>query len=251
MNTLNEEPKRQQRLGKHWARRTHRVLGVSSVTFIFLISLTGLVLSHADTLKLSTHYISGPVMLGLYGIDAPPVETAFEARGVIFATADNKLFANGQLMADEVEALRGAITKDDVIVLATDSEFFIVTQSAELVERFAPDVSGLTGRLGTDGQLVVADIDSHQFVFDTNSMRLQSLPGITNVTWSQAVTPSQQQVANIAATSLGKTLSWERVLSDLHSGRILPTVGRYLADITAICLLYLCVTGIFLWFRRR
>mgnify|MGYP006188516489 FL=1 len=136
-------------------------------------------------------------------------------------------------------------------MLATDNEFFIVTQSAELVERFAPDVSGLTGRLGTDGQLVVADIDSHQFVFDTNSMRLQSLPGITNVTWSQAVTPSQQQVANIAATSLGKTLSWERVLSDLHSGRILPTVGRYLADITAICLLYLCVTGIFLWFRRR
>ncbi|MBT5219105.1 MAG: hypothetical protein HOM16_06425, partial [Woeseia sp.] len=66
-----------------------------------------------------------------------------------------------------------------------------------------------------------------------------------------AVTPSQQQVAKIAATSLGKTLSWERVLSDLHSGRILPTVGRYLADITAICLLYLCVTGIFLWFRRR
>ncbi|MBT5221216.1 MAG: hypothetical protein HOM16_17270, partial [Woeseia sp.] len=180
MNTLNEEPKRQQRLGKHWARRTHRVLGVSSVTFIFLISLTGLVLNHADILKLSTHYISGPVMLGLYGIDAPPVETAFEVRDVIFATADNKLFANGQLLADEVEVLRGAITKDNVIVLATDNEFFIVTQSAELVERFAPDVSGLTGRLGTDGQLVVADIDSHQYFFDTNSMRLQSLPGITN-----------------------------------------------------------------------
>lgn len=251
MNTQNEAPKLQQRRGKHWARRTHRIFGVSSLVFIFLISLTGLVLNHADTLKLSTHYISGPVMLGLYGIDAPPVESAFAAHSVIFATADNKLFANGEILANDVEPLRGAVVNHDLIVVATTNEFFVVTQNADLVERYAPDVAGQTGRLGSDGQMVVADINSHQFVFDTNSMALRSLPGITNITWSQAVTPGPQQVAKIAAASLDSTLSWERVLSDFHSGRILPNVGRYLADITAICLLYLCITGAFLWFRRR
>lgn len=251
MNIPNEVSKRQQRRGKHWARRTHRVFGVSSLVFIFLISLTGLVLNHADTLKLSTHYISGPVMLGLYGIDAPPVEAAFAVGNMVFATADNKLFANGQILANDVEPLRGAILKDELIVVATANEFFIVSRNGDLVERFAPDVAGLIRRLGSGGQKVVADVNNHQFVFNTNSMRLHSLPEITHVTWSQAVTPSQQQVAKIAAASLDSTLSWERVLSDVHSGRIVPNVGRYLADLTAICLLYLCITGTVLWFRRR
>jgi uncharacterized iron-regulated membrane protein len=72
-----------------------------------------------------------------------------------------------------------------------------------------------------------------------------------DVLWSQPATPSAERAEQIGAAALGRAINWERVLLDFHSGRILPTVGRYLADLTALCILYMCFTGIFVWVRKR
>jgi uncharacterized iron-regulated membrane protein len=63
--------------------------------------------------------------------------------------------------------------------------------------------------------------------------------------------PVDAQAEQIGIAALGQEIQWERVLLDLLSGRILPGVGRYLADITALALLYMCFSGIVLWTRRR
>ena len=46
-------------------------------------------------------------------------------------------------------------------------------------------------------------------------------------------------------------IHWERVILDLHSGRLPGPYGIYLADISAIILVLLSITGIALWIRRR
>jgi len=46
-------------------------------------------------------------------------------------------------------------------------------------------------------------------------------------------------------------LPMERIMLDLHSGRILGRAGVYIMDAAAIGFLVLAASGVWLWVRRR
>jgi uncharacterized iron-regulated membrane protein len=52
-------------------------------------------------------------------------------------------------------------------------------------------------------------------------------------------------------TYRGVGLPLERVMLDLHSGRILGRAGVYLVDTAAVLFLLLAISGVWLWARRR
>jgi hypothetical protein len=249
----NTQPPRR----RHWARRSHRVLGIASLLFVFLISLSGLILNHADGLGLSRH-AAGPMLLKIYGVDVPPIDSAFSAGEVMFATSSGILFANGKELAGNSTDLCGAVEFNDMLVIATSNEFLLTTRDGELIERFEPELHGAINKLGTDGQRIVAMVNDEPFVFDAAEMNLSTTLSSTalqdsanDLVWSQSITLGEEQAKRIGIAGLTQSLNWERVLLDLHSGRILPKVGRYIADLTALSLLYLCMSGIVLWTRRR
>lgn len=193
------------------------MLGVSSLVFLIFISLSGLILNHADGLGLS-RLAAGPWLQRLYGIEPPPVDSAYEAGGVVFATSSDTLFADGEELAKNVGRMIGAAVYDSEIVVATEFELFIVSPDGRLIERMDSD-SELLQRSGVIG--------------------------------SQPMALSPAQAEQIGRAALGQAINLERVLLDFHSGRILPTVGRYVADLTALALLYMSFTGIWLWARRK
>lgn len=237
---------------RHWARQTHRVLGVASAIFLVLISTSGLILNHADDFGMS-HRAAAPWLLRLYGDELPPVDSAFSAAGVLFATSSSTLFANGEELAKNSGLLIGAIATDDVYIIATGREFLITNSDLELLERYAPDATALIERLGKDGERVIVAMQNALYELDPRNMSLSEplmLP-MDKVFWAQSATPSAEQAEQIGTAALGQAINWERVLLDLHSGRILPTLGRYLADLTALCILYMCFTGLFVWVRKR
>lgn len=252
MNTPAAPSKTQTPRRRHWARRSHRVLGVGSLLFLILITVSGLLLNHADTLGLSRH-AAGPMLLRIYGIEVPPVDSAFEAGTIMFATSSGTLFANDQTLAIGAQNLSGVIKIDGGLLVATSNEFLLTTDDARLVERFAPESSAPITRLGTDGQRILVSMRNEIFEFDSVRMSVSPavISGLDNIVWSESVIPSEQQAKRIGVAGLAQSMNWERVLIDFHSGRILPTVGRYIADIAALCLLYLCISGLVLWTRRR
>ncbi|HNP62288.1 MAG TPA: PepSY domain-containing protein [Woeseiaceae bacterium] len=231
-------------------RRTHRVLGVSSLLFLVLIALTGLILNHADDLGLS-RTAAAPWLIGLYGVDLPPVDSAFSAGGVQFATSAETLFANGDEVLKDADRLTGAVAVDDVIVVATRDEFFITDSTGALIERYTADLS--IKQMGTVDQRIYISDGEGIAEFDAHQMSLVAIDNgsVPDITWSQPGLPDAAQVRQIGLAALGQALNWERVLLDVHSGRILPGLGRWLADLTALALLYMCGTGIVLWTRRR
>lgn len=228
------------------------MLGMSAALFLVLISLSGLILNHADTLGLP-RTAAGPWLLGLYGIELPPVDSAYSTDGILFATAAESLYANGVELAKGTSRLSGVVAIENGIVVATGSEFFVTNSEAELVERFAPDVTGAILQLGTDGQRVLVALQNSYVEFDPERMSMTALEDLPpdGIHWSQPATPTAEQAEQVGSAALGLAINWERVLLDLHSGRILPGVGRYLADLTALALLYMCFSGIVLWTRRR
>ena len=251
MNTQDVQNSQPAPRRSRWVRKTHRVLGVSSLLFVLLISLSGLILNHADALGISRH--AAPMLLiRSYGMELPPVDSAFVAADVLFATASETLYANGEEFAKQTDELIGAVAIEGGIVVATRDEFFVTNRDAALIERFAPDSVAPMSKIGTYSERIIVATPDGLAEFDPQQMRL-SLPEsstMDRIAWSQPAIPSEEQAEAIGAAALGQAISWERVLLDLHSGRILPGVGRFLADLTALCLLYMCITGLVLWTRR-
>jgi hypothetical protein len=220
--------------------------------FLVFISATGLVLNHADDFGMP-HRPAGSWLLHLYSAELPPVDSAYSAANVLFATSTDTLYANGEELAKKTGRLIGAVATKDFHVVATGEEFFVSNRAVILIERYAPDANGPMTRLGTLGEHIIAMVQDELYEFDPQRMSLEvqaNLP-TSAIAWSQPVTPSDEQAEQIGVAALGQAINWERVLLDFHSGRILPTVGRYIADITALCLLYMCFTGLFLWARKR
>jgi hypothetical protein len=252
VNTSDNQSKKRSPHPRHWARRSHRVVAIGAFSFLILVAITGLLLNHSDDLGLPQQHVSGALAKRLYGIEATAVGAAFEAAGLIYVTAADTVYAGDSPIADGAGEIRGAVLNNDLVVIATDREFILATRDAVVVERSEIAPTQQASRLGVAGSRVVVDTDAGRFAFDTNRMQLAALdPAIGEPAWSVAVELDDEQQQRLSNAAIGQIISWERVISDLHSGRILPGVGVYLFDITALCLLYLCMSGVLLWFRRR
>ena len=70
------------------------------------------------------------------------------------------------------------------------------------------------------------------------------------VTWAEPVTLPPGLRDRLVETYRGKGLPLERVLLDVHSGRILGAWGVYLVDAAAVLFLGLVLTGLWMWSRR-
>jgi len=69
--------------------------------------------------------------------------------------------------------------------------------------------------------------------------------------WARPSPPPPPLKAALRQAYRGSGLPLERVLLDIHSGRILGTWGVYLMDAAAILFLVLAISGVWLWSKRR
>ena len=71
------------------------------------------------------------------------------------------------------------------------------------------------------------------------------------ITWAQKTTLNDTKMAVLLESFRGRGLTLERVLLDLHSGRIFGEYGTYIMDAAAVALLWLSCSGLWVWWRRR
>lgn len=214
--------------------------------------MTGLLLNHSDDLGLPQGYVSGAVAKGLYGIEAPPIDAAFAAADIVFVTVADTVYAGVTPVAEDIGIIRGAVVSNNLIVIATDRELILAAADAAPIERSQITADQKLTRIGLIGSRVFVETSGGIYELDINRMSLSTPETtITGISWSEPTPLDDEQINRIGSASVAKVVSWERIVSDLHSGRILPGVGRYIFDITALSLLYLCFSGVLLWFRKR
>jgi len=68
--------------------------------------------------------------------------------------------------------------------------------------------------------------------------------------WSEPGLLMDASRQRIYEHSRGKGLSWERVMLDLHSGRLFGTAGVWVVDVAAVLLLFLALSGFVLWYQH-
>lgn len=238
-----------------WLRRGHRWLGVVLVFFVLLLSITGIALNHASDWGLDRRYLAWSWLLDAYGIEAPPPTASF-ADGDFRATLlGERLYVDGREVAQEVTGLSGIATLDPLVLVGAQRMVYVITTAGEFVQAIdvGAELPGPIERVGRAGDRALLQSDGKLFRSDPDITGFESWDSESqdNVRWSAATPPEAAQLETIRASYRGRGLTVERVLADLHSGRIFTVTGTVIMDVVALCMIVLSISGLIMWMQHN
>lgn len=230
----------------------HRYFGVTAAVFVFILSVTGLLLSRTEQLVLDEHFVTQNWLLGLYQIGHNPVTSYAIQDGLVSHSGEN-LYLNANLIASGVHDLLGAISLQHDMVIATRERLLLFNSEGELVDEIST-FTGLPERplglaLSTNGAPVLRGTQTHWLGSED---LLEWLPLHTAApVWSQPVHTPAATFTAITQHDRSQQIHWERVLLDLHSGRLFGAAGQWIMELAAVALIVLSLSGFWLWLKRR
>lgn len=234
---------------KRFYTRWHRRLGITSAVFVVLLSISGVLLNHSHHLHLDTRPVHSTWLLGLYGIETPPL-LAFPLGTGSVAQMGHQLFINGEAFSECDGALLGAAELTDFSVIACEQELLLVTAAGELVER-------LTQLHGLPVPLVAAGacgldlcVQTPEGTFRADAMLSGFSPEQVALSLPAAIDPGETVSGKVLAAYIGEDLTWARVVQDIHAGRFLGALGPWLMDLIALLFVALAGSGAYLWWRN-
>jgi len=249
----SEQNSSQRKLSR-W-HRWHRWLGVGSIVFVLVLSTTGIALNHSDDLSLDSRYIRSPWLLEWYGIDVPVPDSSFVAAPHRVTLIGERLYYDDSELMSGISTLIGVVSTPSFVAIATSADLLLVTPGGALVERvdtqsFLP--AGVTG-IGIAGETLVLSSGDELYQTDENLLAFSPCRALDvgEIHWSVPSAISPAELTVLQQLYRGRGLSLERLLLDLHSGKILARIGPILMDVVGVTLIMLSLLGLSMWFRKN
>jgi len=207
-----------------WYRRAHRWVGVSVFAFVLFLATTGIALNHASDFDLDRRYINWSWFLDAYGLEQPAPYV-------------------------------GMVVVEPMVVVGDGDTVHVLLTSGELVESIdlGSALPAPIDRLGLADNRAVLQSGGALFRADEANATFAIWPegSASEVRWSGAVRSDAPGLEVLDAAWRGPGLTVERVLQDLHSGRILKLPGTLFMDLVAVCLIFLGLSGLALSRKRK
>jgi uncharacterized iron-regulated membrane protein len=239
--------------GRIWLR-WHRRVGLTLSLVFLLISATGILLNHSRELGLYSRQIDAAWLYRWYGmqpedeiVSFPASERTVSKVGAMLYLDANPVVAAGPLV--------GAASLPLVIVAATPDELFLISPEGQVVERLSAAAlpGGLISKVGTtsDGRLAIKT-ETGLYTFDDDLIQW-SLDDVEVSDWSTPSLVEATLKGELLEKYRGEGLSYYRVILDIHSGQFFGSMGAIVADLSALGMIMLTVTGIYytVKYRRR
>ncbi len=224
---------------RFFLHRWHRRLGVSAAIIIVLVSITGLMLNHTGQLELAKHYPQSSIWLWPYPAEANVGLTLQDQ--VIYQTSDAVYLNDQALLSCEPPLINAAMVNHQLWVLCKQQ--ILLLENGQLIESIDSRLLGnhIENLAHHNEQLLIQQAGIW-FGFDDISMMLtQALPAPESITQPSVLDHAQQT---------NRTISLQKVVLDLHSGRFFGELGVYIVDAAAVILLLLSLSGFWIWYSR-
>ena len=230
----------------------HRYLGITVSLFVIILSATGLFLNFSDSLRLNKTHISTAWLLNHYNIGNFNV-SSFKTNDPLVSQASNFVYLNGHYALNLNESLVGAVNLNKYILLATQTSLVVIDRKGQIVD----EISKFTGlpenplgiSITDDGHPVIRGINTYwKGSNELSAWQPLSGPHPKWVTPTETPDNINTLIQNHARSN---EINYERVLLDLHSGRLLGSWGQNIMSLSAVLLLVLAITGIFIWLRKK
>ena len=224
----------------------HRKVGIVIALLAFILSATGLLLQHADFLALDRYYIRNATLLNWYHYPTPECSSIRLQHHTVMQI-DQLLLWNEHTLGDSEGKMWGAALAKETALIGAGDQLYWVTHDGELIDRVSSPIVNPTA-LSTSGDRFVIHSTMSSLIANEELFHWEHFE-------SSAVRPTEVTQENFSSLELPNTapvgITLERLLLDLHSGRLLGPIGILMMDIAAAGLILLAVSGAWLWLRKR
>lgn len=231
-----------------WWVQWHRRLGAVVAVLVMMLAVTGVLINHSQELGWHRAPVYSSVLAWLYGIPQKPVEQGFALDERWLTQVGDQLFMDRQPWYSCSEPLQGAVTLNDMLAVLCGSHLLLLEEQGELIEQLS-NLPSSPLALGKHGDVLLLQTSDGALVF--NEERASWSPSAEPAQWAK-----QQPLPGELSTFLSSRnpvpgLSRERVLLDLHSGRLFGYAGVLVVDVVGIAILLLAFSGLLTWFGRK
>jgi len=230
----------------------HRRIGLVAIVLVITLAITGIMLNHTEKFKLDESYVSASWLLNWYGIEPEDAPVSFRVNNHSLSFWHHRLFFDGKDILTHEQNIHGAIGAETYIVIAMDNELILLTNEGEFIETVNTGISfSNIQRLGIKYKRpVIETSDPLYFMADEHILDWDVILN-EDIVWSSPISLSDEEKEKLLNAYRGRGLKLERVILDLHSGRIFGKYGIYMMDGAAIALLWLSLSGLWVWSSRR
>lgn len=231
----------------------HRRIGIVAALFVIMLVVTGIMLNHTGSLALDKSYVKNNLLLDFYDINPAAAPFGFRVGDHWISQVGERVYFDRRELRDNVEQLIGAVTLEDDIIVGFDGRLLLLTGDGEVIER-------LTGTQGVPaGMRAIGKTVDEQLVIrgahGDYQVNLDSLDwheeDFIHAIWKDRESLPAGLQGELLQQYRGTGLPLERVMLDLHSGRIAGNWGVYVVDAAAILFFILALSGIWMWYQRR
>ena len=232
----------------------HRRLGLAAAVLAALLAVTGVLLNRTEALGLDRRFVDAEWLLGWYGVDAAAPEEGFAAGALRVSQAGGRIYLDSAAATEAAAPLVGAVRSGPVVAAATEEAIYLFAPDGALVEKAVPvgvprPLRGIAA--GAGGALFLrAGAGAWAGDLDLSAWRPVDVAA-GPADWPRARPLPPELAERIAESRRGAGLPWERVLLDLHSGRLFGAWGPLAMDAAAAALVLLALSGFYNWLARR
>lgn len=238
----------------------HRYVGVSVALSLLILVVTGIMLNHTDGLRLAQRYVHAPWLLNWYGIHPPQQVSAYPAQGHWLSQWDAQIYFDTRTLdTPPAGSLRGMVATADMLIAAWPDSVLLLTPRGERIDRLDSG-GGLPEHIqaiGLSAGRVVVRSAQGLYRADKDLLNWQALPATDahsadtlRINWSRSRPLPDALRQTLSQRYRGHGLPLERVVQDIHSGRILGRWGVWLVDAAAVLMGFLALSGVWLWGTR-
>lgn len=227
--------------------RWHRRTGLMAALFVLILAISGLLLNHTSSLELDKHIVDSRMLQTWYGIELPDPPRHFKADYHTLSQHGEQLFIDGQPRLRQQPQLIGVATNPMLMALAFEQELLLISPEGELIERITelPGTGNTITAIGWNKNKQFAlQLADNIFIADQDLLNWQKQIDEQSIDWSQPIMVGADLENEIIAAYVNHDLNYERLLLDLHSGRLFGSWGPYLMDCAALAMILLTFSGL-------
>ena len=235
-------------------QKWHKKIGICIALFVIFLSISGIALNHSEKLRLNTTFIKMEWLLDLYQISPPSDPISFSTHNNNWVSQLGKrIYFNDKEIINDAKKLVGVVYVNNTFVIGYDGKLMVLTNKGELLE----SLSGVEGvpagmkKIGYDEVDNVVIESAHGYYRVNLEILVWDEHDYLSADWSTVSNISEHLKTAILNEYRGRGLTVERVLLDMHSGRVVGPWGIYFMDLVAILFLIISFTGVWMWWYRR
>nr|WP_320165590.1 PepSY-associated TM helix domain-containing protein [uncultured Methylophaga sp.] len=233
-------------------RSLHRVIGAVLASFLLMFAITGVALNHSSQLGLDKRFVNWDWLMSHYGMGQIQPDVSFLIDNKMFSQFGHQLFIDAKPLTHLQRPLLGGISLEDIIVLTTDDALILLTREGEFIEKMGAE-AGIPAPIQNIGLYHGEPVlQTRQAMWRSNFMLDKWEPiSLQGVSWSMPHPLPQSVHDALKQFFYGKGISVQQLLIDIHNGRILGDLGIWLIDLLGLMIVFLSLSGLWMWGRRQ